>query len=375
MADQVKLNRFKRALSEADFDAVVAVTPENSWYLSEAVIDTQRSILERLALVVWAKGAEEPIFIVCTNEEVQARQDSWIKDIRGYVEYRQSPMQFLADALKELGVSEGKVGIEKRFLQAHYYEELMKLAPRANLVEVGGFFDKVRMIKTPEEIKRMEAAALATDRAIRKAFEAARPGMTERQVGVMLASELVLNGAEAQSFQVLGAGDNTRITHHRAGDYVLKSGDLMRTDFGGVFPGGYLSDLGRTVVVGKPSQKQLDTYRFIYDELDRMISELKPGVTFKELFFAHKSRWEAHGWAMPRPHIGHNIGIGIHEHPLIRPGDDSPLQPGMVICVEPAQTLPDLGRYHMEDTVLVTEGEPKVLSRSADWSELLTPGA
>ena len=108
MADQVKLNRFKRALSEADFDAVVAVTPENSWYLSEAVIDTQRSILERLALVVWAKGAEEPIFIVCTNEEVQARQDSWIKDIRGYVEYRQSPMQFLADALKELGVSEDK---------------------------------------------------------------------------------------------------------------------------------------------------------------------------------------------------------------------------------------------------------------------------
>ena len=122
------------------------------------------------------------------------------------------------------------------------------MAPRANLVEVGGFFDKVRMIKTP---RRSSGWSRGTgDRpGYSKGVRAARPGMTERQVGVMLASELVLNGAEAQSFQVLGAGDNTRITHHRAGDYVLKSGDLMRTDFGGVFPGGYLSDLGRTVVV------------------------------------------------------------------------------------------------------------------------------
>ena len=67
------------------------------------------------------------------------------------------------------------------------------------------------------------------------------------------------------------------------------------------------------------------------------------------------------------PHIGHNIGIGIHEHPLIRPGDDS--SPAWDGDLRRARAdLPDLGRYHMEDTVLVTEGEPKVLSRSADWS-------
>ncbi len=375
MADEIKLERFKRALSESDFDVVVAVTPENSWYLSEAVIDTQRSLLERLALVVWAKGAEEPLYIVCTNEQVQARHDSWIKDIRGYVEYAQSPMQFLADALAELGATTARVGIEKHFLQTHYYEELKALVPKTRLDEVGEFFDRVRAIKTPDEVRRMEEAGVATDRAIRKAFEAARPGMTERQVGVMLTSELILNGAESQGFQVLAAGANTMMTHHRAGDYVLQSGDFMRTDFGGVFPGGYQSDLGRAVVIGKPSQRQLDTYSFIYGELEQMISELRPGVTPRELFLAHKSRWEAHGWPMPRPHIGHSIGIGIHEHPLIRPGDDSPLQPGMIICVEPAHTIPGIERYHMEDTVLVTEGEPRILSRFHNWSELLTPGA
>ncbi len=375
MADQIKLERFRTALNESAFDVAVAISPENTWYLSEAVIDTQRHLLERLALVVWAKAAQEPIFIVCTNEEVQARRDSWMKDVRGYVEYKQSPMEFLAQALADLGATEGKVGIEKHFLQTHYYEELKALAPRAQLVEAGPFFDRVRMIKTPDEIRSLEAAGQATDRAIRKAFEAARPGMTERQIGVMLTSELIMNGADMQGFQVLAAGDNTRTTHNRAGDYVIKSGDLMRTDFGGVFPGGYYSDLGRTVVVGKPAQRQLDTYRFIYEELERLVSELRPGVTFRELFLGHQERWKAHGWPMPRPHIGHNIGIGLHEHPLIRPGDDSPLMPGMVVCLEPAHTIPNVERYHMEDTVLVTEGEPKVLSRSVDWSELLTPGA
>lgn len=374
MPDAVKFERFKKALAESEFDAVVAVSPENTWYLSEAVIDTQMTLLERLAVVVWAKGKEEPIYIVCTNEEVQARRDSWIKEIRGYVEFQKSPMELTADALKELGLAEARVGIEKHFLNTFYFEQLVGLVPRARLVEAGHFFDRVRAIKTPDEIRRMEAAALATDRAIRKAFEAARPGMTERQVGVMLTSELILNGAETQAFQVLAAGQNTRTTHNRAGDYVIQSGDLMRTDFGGIFPGGYYSDLGRTVCVGKPSQRQLDSYRFIYDELEKLVSMVRPGVTFRELFQGHKERWEAHGWPMPRPHIGHNIGIGLHEHPLIRPGDDSPLQPGMVICLEPAHTIPNVERYHMEDTVAVTEGEPKVLSRSADWSQLLTPG-
>src|SRR5688500_4245879 len=106
MPDRVKFERFKRALQESEFDVVVAASPENTWYLSEAIIDTQRSLLERLALVVWGR-LRDPIYIVCTNEEIQARRDSWIPDIRGYVEYQQSPMQLLADALRELGEARG----------------------------------------------------------------------------------------------------------------------------------------------------------------------------------------------------------------------------------------------------------------------------
>ncbi len=220
----------------------------------------------------------------------------------------------------------------------------------------------------------MEAAAQATDRAIRKAFESARPGMTEKRVGVVLTSEPLFGGAEMQAFQVLAAGTNSCSTHARAGEAGLRSGDLMRTDFGGVFSGGYYSDLARTVGVGVPEQ-QRDTYQAMWEEHERLIALLRPGVRCSDVYASHKQRWEARGWRMVRPHIGHSLGIGLHEHPLLMPGDSTELAPGMRICIEPNHLIPEVEKYHVEDLVLVTERGPRVLSRTADWSQLLTLGA
>lgn len=375
MPDQIKMERFRKALAESEFDVAVAISPENSWYLSEVVIDTQRSLLERLALVVWAKGANEPIYVVCTNEEIQARNESWIREIRGYVEYKESPMELLAQALTDLGATRGRIGIEHRFLTAHYFSQLARLLPEATFVEVGPLFDRVRMIKTPDEIARLEAASLATDRAIRTAFEAARPGLTEKEIGTLLSRELIMNGAEMQAFQVLAAGPRTQETHPRAGDRPIGDGELMRTDFGGVFPGGYYSDMGRTVCVGKPDQRQLDIYRQIWEEHERLIGMLKPGVACSEVYYSHKQRWDAKGWPMKRPHIGHSLGIGLHEYPIFMPSDQTPLQPGMCMAVEPTHIVAGIEKYHTEDLVLITESGARILSRSADWSALLTPGA
>jgi Xaa-Pro aminopeptidase len=372
--DAAKIDRFRRLLYESDLDVVVAVSPENTWYLSDAVIDTQRSLLERLAVVVWAKG-EEPVYIVCTNEEIQARRDTWIADLRGYVEYKESPMTLAAEVLRELGAAHGRIGVEKHYLNAHYYRELVTQLPQAILAEARPFFDRVRAVKTDAEVRILEDAAQVTDRAIRKAFEAARPGMREREVGVAMGSALVLGGAEMQAFQVLAAGANSCSTHHRAGDYVLRSGDLFRTDFGGVFAGGYLSDLARTICVGTPSPRQVDTYRVIWDENERLIAMMRPGVSARELYAAHRQAWEARGWPMVRPHIGHSLGIGLHEHPVLMPSENWPLEPGMCLSIEPNYLVPGVEKYHVEDLILVTDGAPRVLSRSADWSQLWTPGA
>jgi Xaa-Pro aminopeptidase len=373
MRDAMKLDRFTKALAQSDFDLVVALSSENTWYLSEAVIDTQRTLLERLAIVAWPKQGE-PVYIVCTNEQIQARHESWIPDLRGYVEYKESPMAFLAQAVTEKGAAQGRVGIEKHSLNAYFFEELTRLLPQAHFVEVGPFFGHVRAVKTPDEIARLERAAMATDRAIQRAFEGARPGKTERQVGAVLSSELILNGAEMQAFQVLAAGTNTCSTHHRAGDYTLASGDIMRTDFGGIFPGGYYSDLARTICIGRSSAQQEDLYKILWEEHERLIAMMRPGVPCEELYVTHKREWEKRGWAMVRPHIGHSLGIGLHEHPLFMQGEKAVLEPNMCMAIEPNYMLPGVEKYHAEDLVLITEQGPRILSRSADWGRLLTPG-
>lgn len=373
-ADPLKIERFVQAMASADCDAIVAASPENTWYLSEAVIDTQRSLLERLALVVWPRTGD-PVYIVCTNEEIQARRDSWIGDLRGYVEYQQSPMQLVADALREMGALRGTVGLELRFLTAHYFAELRRLCPDARLMEVGPFLERVRARKTPLEVERLEQAALATDRAIWTAFTESRAGMAEREVGARMTSALLLGGAEMQAFQVLAAGANTCATHHRPGDYSLARGDLMRTDFGGVFGGGYYSDLARTIAVGTATPRQRDIYAVLWEEHERLISMLRPGTTCRELFEAHRRAWTGRGWAMARPHIGHGLGIGLHEHPVLMPSEDTPLEAGMVVAIEPNYLDPGREKYHVEDLVAITESGPRVLSRHGDWSSLVVAGA
>jgi Xaa-Pro aminopeptidase len=371
--DTVKIERFRRALKASGFQAAVAVSPENTWYLSEAMIDTQKELLERLAVVVWAPD-REPIYIVCTNEEVQARKESWIQEVRGYVEYQQSPMQLLADALREVGAASGRVALEKWFLSVAYFEELSRLLPDAEFVDARPLFNQVRAIKTADEIRRLESACGVTDRSIRKAFEAARPGMTEKQVGALLTTELIAGGAQALALQVLAAGVDSESTHQRAREYVLNRGDLMRTDCGGIFDGGYMTDMARTISVGAASQRQRDLYRFMWDEHERLIDMVRPGTACEDIYRSHVESFQRRGWNMLRPHIGHSLGIGPHEFPLVRPGERTTLQPGMCISIEPSHFQPGVGKYHLEDLVLVTEDGPRVLSRTADWSQLFVSG-
>lgn len=367
--DSQRYDRFREVLARSSFDAVVAASPANTWYLSECNIMTQKALPERLALVVWPKLGE-PIYVVCGLEEGQARAESWIKDIRAYVEFAESPIEYVAAALRELGLAAGTIGYEATFLTAHYYDQLKASLPDAALVPADGFFDRVRMIKTPQEQALLEEAFRATDRAIRRAFELTAPGQTEKQVSDRLQVELLREGAEGTAFSVLCSGVNSLITHPVPAGRVIADGDLMRTDFGGIFAG-YYSDVARTVVVGTPSQRQVATYEWLWSVHEQLIAAMTPGRPVAELFAICSKIYADAGHPTNRPHIGHGVGLGLHEYPMIAPSTREILQPGMCLCIEPNLTVPGVEKYHTEDLVLVTEHGPRVLSRSADWSRLL----
>src|SRR5262249_47533212 len=91
----------RKAVETSNFDAIIACSPENIRYISDAAIETLKSIRDRLALIVWAKG-KEPVFVLCQVEESYIRRESWISDIRAYKEFVDPPIKIVEDVLREL---------------------------------------------------------------------------------------------------------------------------------------------------------------------------------------------------------------------------------------------------------------------------------
>jgi Xaa-Pro aminopeptidase len=362
-----------KSLGEEGLDALVAVSMENFYYSSGALILTQRMIPTRMAFVVWtASGA--PTMIVCTLEEAQARTDSWIKDIRGYIEFVDSPMAVLASVLSEKGMQRGRIGLETRALASRYHAEISGLLPEATFVDGDEVFDKVRMIKSAEERDLLTRAARLTDAAIKTAFEGAHIDDTELAVTETMTRELVKRGADGLAFVVMTTGKNSRLTHPLPSSLRIQPKDVVRTDSGGNFGsyfGGYFSDIARTAVAGKADDKQRDLYKKLFEVHDLLLRNVKPGIRACDLYAMCKQGFEERGVDFRNPHIGHGIGISIHEHPMLNPQTTQELEPGMILSVEPVLMGPD-GIYHIEDTVEVTDAGSRVLSDPYAWSELKT---
>ena len=368
----MSLERLRTLMVEAGLDGLIASSYENVAYLGGVPIMTQRQIPDRLAAIVLPRSGE-PTFVVCKIEEAQVRAGSPLTDIRSYIEFAVSPTEPIAAVVREKGSAGGRWGVETKVLTAHYYQELVGLLPEATLVNAGDLFDEVRLIKRPEESDLLGRAALATDGAIRAAFCSGRVGGTDKQIADALAQGIQNTGADAVAFLVLGAGVNAAQAHPFAANLTLQSGDIVRCDVGGAYSG-YYSDMARTAVMGRASAEQADTYRKLWQIHNETIAAAVPGARAKDVYLACRAAFQRLGLTLNLPHIGHSLGIGLHEPPLLHPSNDTVLQAGMVLAIEPAHRLDGGPIYHVEDLVLLTAEGNRILSRSADWSELLVIG-
>jgi len=350
------------ALKKNKIDALVALSLENVYYFTGAYIMTQRDLPDRLEIPVFSENSD-PLFIVCKIEESLVRKESWIKDVRAYIEFQESPIQFLVEALIELGLKEGHIGIEKNYITSLHFEELNNGLPKAEFINCRDIFEEVRMIKDRGEIEILAKGAKATRKAVDAAFITAKPGDTERQLANQVTINLLNQGADKLDFICLGTGYRSQLAHPTPNDIPLISGDILKIDFGGVFSG-YLSDLARTAVIGKPSLKQYDIYKKLREIQKEVIGYMKIGVRLCDIYQKCKDLFEKKGkLPFDMPHVGHGLGISAHERPLINPISEDVLQENMVINVEPLVILKDYG-YHVEDLVLITKNGAKILTGS-----------
>jgi Xaa-Pro dipeptidase len=341
-------------MAEEGFAAAILTSYETVSPFARTNIITQPWVPDRMVFfVVPASGPTT--LLVCAIEEQEVRATTIADDLRTYVEFAEEPTTVLAQLMKDLRLDEGRVGFELRRLPGPHVQALQAAMPS---LRMGGADDIIHTavgLKTADEIASLGDKARATQAALDRGLAAIPAGATERECSQAFMRELVQTGGRPE-FMVFGSAEQTMLGHPITGDVPLREGALWRIDFGARFPDGYVSDFARTGVVGAPTPQQEEAIGHLVDCQCAAIDAIEPGRPANEVWKAATSVLERAGLSIWAPHIGHSLGVGLHERPSIDPANTTPLATGMVLNIEPIFVLPEHREgYHTEDLVVVTE--------------------
>jgi methionyl aminopeptidase len=261
-------------------------------------------------------------------------------------------------------------------------------------------------VKTRREVALMRDAGRHVAEILGELQALVQPGITTRELDRFAEKKLEERGLES-SFKgydpyglppypgVICVSVNEEIVHGIPGGRTIQAGDVVSLDFG-LSVGGFHGDAAVTVIVGEAPERQRELVDVTRESLERAIEQMRPGRRLSDVGHAVQSLVESHGFSVVRDFAGHGIGRRMHEAPWVpnygAPGRGPRLVPGMVFAIEPMVNLggPEVRilddewtavtadgsiSAHFEHTVLVTEGEPEVLTRVAGIHEEAREGS
>lgn len=279
----------------------------------------------------------------------------------------------LIQSLLKIGEEDGAryIGFESDHTNYTTYLELKKhlaceLVPTTKLVE------SLRQIKDEEELCRLRQAEhigdIAFTHIVSFITQQYKAGLTEKDVALELERVMRVNGASGTSFNaIVAAGAKSALPHAEPGDETFKTGDFIVLDFGCIYKG-YCSDMTRTLIIGEPTP----THQKIYDTVLRAqlaaLESIRPGMLGKEVDQIAREMITEAGYGAYFGHgLGHGTGLDIHESPRFSPSDDTVIQKGMIMSVEPGIYIPGFGGVRIEDLVVITnEGVENLTSSSKE---------
>jgi Xaa-Pro aminopeptidase len=230
------------------------------------------------------------------------------------------------------------------------------------LVDATSELALLRRTKSPLEIDRLREAGRATDAALEVVYGEIAPGVTEKEFAARLGYEMHRLGAEWAFPPCVISGVDDPIPVRNPTDRPLASGDTVMVDLGASVEG-YCGDASRTVVLGEPSATQEEGWAIVTEAYDAALEACRPGVPCAEVHRAAASIIEEAGYALAH-RIGHGIGLATSfEWPSLDT-EQSPLAPGVTICIEPGIYAPGLGNMKLEDDILITDQGYELLTNA-----------
>jgi len=340
----------RRLIAEQGLDALFVGGGTNllyftkvGWWLSERVFGV---LLSRKRDPVW----------VCPSFEVERAKELVPagQEIRTWEEH-ESPSALIGGVMKDLGASTGKLGTAPD-LRAFEIHGLRRTLTGIEIVDGASVTEGCRGVKTAKEIAYMDLANKITKLAYREGFKTLREGMTTRDLATAISGATQKLGSQGGGGPQFGP--NTAFPHGSQVARNLQTGDAVLVD-GGCAIEGYRSDITRTVVFGKPTDKQKKVWDIVRNAQKAALAAARPGATCESVDRAARKVVEDAGFGPGYKYFAHRLGHGIgmegHEYPYLVKGNTLKIVPGMTFSNEPGIYIYGEFGIRIEDCMVVTE--------------------
>lgn len=351
-AEHETLRRLRAAMKESGYDALVAFSQDNVTYAAGFLVPSHATNRFRRTIAILARDAFAAQIVV-NVEELQAIARSRFKDIRAYNQFTQNPADVLADALIEAGVERGRIAIELDFMPAQDFLQLRKRLPHATFEGCAEMFFRARMTKTDEEVSTLRRVGTLSERVIHDVLKEVRVGMTEIDIARQLVDQMIAAGSSNFKYRV-GSGVNSSITNCGTTMKKIEAGDLIRIEILGDIDN-YRSNVTRTAVVGKASEKQKNIWAILIRAREVCKTMLKPGTAVADVYRTYVRICNESGIEPTLKFLGHGIGQTIHEEPYLTDTKDIVFHPNITFTMEPLYMVPGEMGFHVEDMYVITK--------------------
>jgi len=247
-----------------------------------------------------------------------------------------------------------RMAVETDYLTYDEYSELAGMLTAVELHPLKQIPQELRLIKDESEIECIRKAAAISCKAFDSILGKVRPGMTEKQVQILLDYEMLNLGSERPAFDTIAAaGPNGSLPHAIPSDRVIQTGELLTLDFGATV-GGYCADMTRTIGFGKIGSELREMYQRVLDSQLMALDAVRPGAVCGDIDKIARDYLDARYPGAFGHSLGHGVGLFIHEQPRVANGSKTVLVPGHVITIEPGVYIPGLGGCRIEDMAILT---------------------
>lgn len=277
----------------------------------------------------------------------------------------QSPVtseEFLAQQISEMGINQ--LWFESSSVTYATFEKWRDRFAGVELKGAPETASMLRMVKAPEEIDRIRRACGVADACFDHVIRLIQPGVSEWDINLDIEFFIRRQGLELAFPPIVVSGEKSARPHGRASEKKLELGDFVTMDFGAKVDG-YCSDITRTVVVGKPTDRHHEIYNQVLKAQLAALEAMRPGARAADVDALARKVFDEIGMAKYFGHgLGHGLGSEVHDTGRMSATSNDILEVGQVWTVEPGLYIPEFGGVRIEDDVVVTESGVEILTKS-----------